>query len=129
MNQMYDVAVNGLLDGTLDLMTDPLLVAAYWSQTFDPSNGTLTDVGAPLPGTTAQPLVGRSVTNRQFRADDFTFPFIDGDHVLGCLILYRDTDDMLVAFLDTRPDRMQLALKGNGGPITITWPGGVVISL
>jgi hypothetical protein len=127
---MYDVAVTAMLAGTLDLVADPILVAAHDQGTpFQSDALTWSDVPAPIAGMAHQPLIDRQAYRRALLASDLTFPTLPENRVLGVLVLYRETDEMVIAYLDTRPDRMLLAVAGNAGPVTVAWAGGTVLSL
>jgi hypothetical protein len=134
VNQFWDIAVNQLLAGDLDLAADPIMVGAWQAVTFEPYQETLSDLGTDgVPvSTPAVALPGRVVANRLLTADPVTFAAIDEDEQLAFLVLYRSDTNVLVALIDQRPDLAPLFLEGNGGPVTVTWggtDGRAVISL
>lgn len=125
MNQFYNVAVNALLAGTLDLDSDALSVTALSNQNFDAANAVLGHLSGIIPGVAAQPLTGRSIAGRALYAADITFPAVGEAYAVRALALHRTgVSPMLVAYIDRRPDLAPLFVQGNGGPVTVQWGGG-----
>jgi hypothetical protein len=126
VNQLYDVAINALLGGTLDLVTDPLMVKAYQWPTFVASDETLSDYarhGAAPVSTPAVALDGCAVENRRLIAYPVTLAELPEGEDLCAVVIYRADTDELVAFIDQRPDLAPLFVRGNGGPVQVRWAG------
>lgn len=128
MNAFYDVAVDALLSGTLDLLHDDIVIGAYDVRYFAPTWANVSELYAPIAGVPYETLTGRSIAQRWLSADDVTFDAIP-EVVLRSLSAHRVGDGMLVFYIDTRPDRMALDLTGNGGAMIMRWWQGRVIGL
>lgn len=127
MNGVWDITVNSMLDGSLDLLHDPLMLNCWDDISLNESQRYLADLGnPPIPGVTPQALANRSVSNRALYADTVHFPSVPEGAVVRNLVLYRPADGLLIGHIDTRPDRMALAIAGNGGPVDIIWRGAVI---
>ena len=126
MNRLYDGAANALMSGTLDLDTDALNLAPYTYLGYNPAHVTLADL-FDSPAAAPQPLTNRSVATRTLYADNITFPAVSDD--VRVLLITRASDGLLVAYIDTRPDRMKIFIDGNGGALTVEWNQRAVISL
>lgn len=133
MNAMYDAAVNELIEGTLDLVHDVLWVRGFNWVGYDSSLDSMADV-TPIASLADQPLLDRQVYARSMLASDVTFPTLYEGDTLRMLIVFREAvtpgaPELPVAYIDTRPDRMQINVNGNGGPVTVSWANGIVLSL
>lgn len=126
MNQFYDVAIDALLRGDLDMLDDPLVLTPYDGAGFDPAATTITYA---TPIATAVALANRSVDARTLYADNVLYPVIAANRTLQQLVITRSSDALLVAYIDTRPDRMPLYVAGNGGAIEIVWNQRAVMTL
>lgn len=132
MNRFYDVAVTQLIEGGLDLLTDPLAVSAWFGTGFDSTDVNLTDVYGNKVTTPAVALANRRVVGRTLDADPVTFTAVPETQRIEQFILHRSDTGGLVAFIDQRPDLAPIWLQGNGGPVVCTWGGAngtTVISL
>lgn len=135
MNGMYDIAVNAMIDGSLDLTSDDLWVRGYDVMPFYPWIESMADQPyPPLLDLDDQPLIDRNAFARSLTASDVTFPFLNEALILATLVIFRaplsvGAPEMPIAYLDTRPDRMKLRVTGNGGPVTVAWFNGTVMTL
>lgn len=129
MNRCYPSAVNALLSGTLDLLADPIAMVLYGPDAvFWEGHDTIDDLFGQL-AVAAEPLDGRAVANGALTAFDVTFPALPDGVSVTTLVLYRVSDQKLVAWLDQRPDLAPISVSGNGGPVTFAWAQGVVFRL
>jgi hypothetical protein len=130
VNQLYDVAVALLLTGGLDLDTDPLAVAVGDAVTFDRADTDVDALGGLVLDINRPALVGRSVSDNALHADDIVVTYTGaGEPIATSLVVYRSDDDVLVAYLDTRPDLLPFSVPLTEGPVRFSWAGGVVVAL
>ena len=129
MNRCYRSALDALLGGTLDLLADPIAVALYGPDAVFSEGHDIIDHLWDQVAVAAEPLDGRAVANRTLTAFDVTFPAVPDGAVVASLVLYRVSDQQLVAWLDQRPDLAPISVIGNGGPVTFAWAHGVVFRL
>lgn len=127
MNTFWDVAVDELLRGELDMLDQPLVIAPYEHFWFDAAQTDVSDLQDSL--CPPLPLVNRSVGGRTLYADDVLFPSVALHAKIERFVIWRETDGLLVVYIDTRPDRMPVYVRGNGGPIEVVWNQRAVISL
>jgi hypothetical protein len=129
VNGFFDVAVNQILEGGLDLGTTPLMVRAYVDAYFNPHALTLADLSMTPTSAPAVALTGRSVSNRTLLADPVTFPAVLETEYIRSLVIYRGDTGGVVAYIDQRPDLAPLSVQGNGGAIQVRWAGTSAIEV
>lgn len=129
MNSLYDYAAEGLLTATVDLVDDVLAVRMVQDVPFDPGQTDATTITGWVPDVVAVPLNNRRIVDRALCADPVEFNYLGaGGDFVTALIIYRTTDDLLVAYVDTRPDLMPFSIEVTEY-LTFTWAQDEVVVL
>lgn len=131
MNRLYDVAAEALLDATLDLVGDALTVRMADTIPFDPTQANQSELTDWVLGAGPMGLTNCRITNRALCADPVPFTYSGSGEPFSfvtALIIYRELDGMLVAYIDTRPDLAPFSIEV-ASDLTFTWANDEVIVL
>lgn len=126
---VFASALFALSDGTLQVLTDDLeavLIDGVWAPNAL-VDASITDVPGAAILTSGVNLTGRVVAGTRLFASDITFASVGpGDSVRG-LLVYRNTDDLLVSYHHRRSDSRVLNVQTDGSDLLWRWsPNGVL---
>lgn len=128
MSAIYKLARRQLLNRTIDLLNDRLVVVLLRSgYVYSENHQYLADIGSPLRVAISGAMRTKTITtDGAFDAADVTFAKLAvGSTIIGAAIV-RDTGDenssTLIAFLDTSPE---LPLFTAGTDVTLQWNNNI----
>lgn len=126
-NVIYPAAKAGMMQGSVDLINNGLniaLVSTSYTYGSGHSNYTSDGVSAATVGT-PQTLGSKTVsTSGVFDAADVTFPTVAAGSTVKALVIYRSSDGLLIAYIDTGTGFPPGGFSTNGGNITVTFNNG-----
>lgn len=123
-NALYDKGREGILDGSISIMSGIVKVALVDLADYTPNlatHGMLSDIPSVGRVAISPALTAKTATGGVFDAADVTYPAVTGDQSEALVIFMdtgTDTTSRLVAIIDTASG---LPVTPNGGPITIGW--------
>ena len=125
-NALYTKGKERILKGEIDFSTDTIKVALIKNDYLQSltTDEFLSDIAAHVLST-AQTLVGKSVTGGIFDANDISYPSVASGEISEGVVIYKDTGTAstspLIAYIDTITG---FPLTTNGGDVNITWDNG-----
>lgn len=134
-SKFYGQGMLGIMDGTIDLLTDTIkVILVNSSYTYDADHDFADDVSANelsgtgytggFNGSGRKTLASKTVTNDtandrvEFDAADLTWTGINAGTIGGAVLVKETTNDAasrIIAFLDP------INLATNGGDVTVVW--------
>lgn len=132
MKDWYTTGKEGVLGDAINLQTgDIRLLPIDKSQyTFSAAHQTLTDVPVGARSSAALATTGKTFTLGTFDAVDPTIPILPAGKILSAVICYQhgasDAASRLITYTDEDPLGGALNIPGNGGPVTIGLPDGIL---
>lgn len=131
-NGVYDAGLEGLLDGSIDWLTDDIKVVLVDVDDYTvdfASDTVLDDIPSGALVDTSGNLTGKTVTLGALSADDVTVSGVSGDQFEAIVVYYdsgSDATSTLLAYLDTG---VGFPLTPNGDDVLVSWDDGVVIEI
>ena len=125
-NSLYTKAKQHLIDGTIDLDTNDIRAILVDGADYTPvlaTHETLADIPAAGRVAVSGALVGKTVTDGVFDADNKVISAVTGDQ-FEYIVLYQHTgaeSALLILLIDTATG---LPCTPNGSDITIAWDDG-----
>jgi len=126
MAGMYEKGVRAIMGGNVDLINDRISAVLIDTTIYTPNLST-DESQADIPAAAQiaeKTLTGNTLTDSTFRADDTTFPTVQGNQV-GAVVILRDSGEYetstLLCFLDNGTG---FPITPNGEDITIRWDTG-----
>ena len=128
MNQLYPTIKNLMLTGQFNWLTDDIRIAMYDNQVvFDAAHNLISELAGQRLATSAA-LPGRTVGDTMVRTQPIRFTQLTTTDDVHALILFRASDDRLIAFMD---DVTGFDFKADGADyiFTPTGPNGAIFKL
>jgi hypothetical protein len=125
-NSLYTKAKQHLIDGTIDLDTNDIRAILVDGADYTPNlatHETLANIPAAARVAVSGALVGKTVTDGVFDADDKVVAAVTGDQ-FEYIVLYQHTgaeSALLLLLIDTATG---LPCTPNGSDITLSWDNG-----
>lgn len=118
---MFSIGKQGLIDGTIDMNTNTIMVRQVTSSyTFSAAHTTMTSIGTGVG--TDDTLTTPTVTGGVFDADDAVFSSVTAGSTINALVIYKfvtnDAGSTPIAYIDVTDTAT------NGGDITWQWDSG-----
>lgn len=132
MKEWYTAGKDAVLGDQVNLNSgDIRLLPIDKSQyTFSAAHTTLAQVPAGARSAAALVTTGKTFTAGVFDAVDPTIPSLPAGKVMSAVICYQhgadDANSRLITYTDEDPGGAPLNIPGNGGPVTIGLPDGIL---
>jgi hypothetical protein len=132
MKEWYTAGKEGVLGDAINLNSGDirLLPVDKAQYTFSAAHTTLTNVPAAARAAAPLATTGKTFTAGTFDAVDPTISALPAGKILSAVICYQhgatDADCKLITYTDEDPGGAPLNIPGNGGPVTIGLPEGIL---